>query len=335
MVASPPLAGETRAAVRFLFAFTFFALGCGSSEDPGASAGATGGGGSGGEGGAPPVLDPATFDCSAAAPERSTSVPPACATDPTCATRLVTGHRGVGGDLGVIAPENSLAAIRAATVLGVDFVETDPRATADGVLVNLHDDTVDRTTDGTGVVAEMTVSQIQALRLDAVEYAGDFSCERVPTIVEVLEAARGKVHVLLDANKTDRVDLLIDAVHETDTLEWAIFDTDDVAKIDEALALEPSLFTMIRVAAEAELDEELAHFEAHPPVVIELHDGASPTELVPPIHAAGGRASINGFATDLAAGLDAEPSHYAELYDTGVDVVQTDRPDLVLRYLGR
>ena len=57
-----------------------------------------------------------------------------------------------------------------------------------------------------------------------------------PTLEAVLSEARGKVHVLVDANKTDRVDLLVSAITSTDSLEWAIFDTSSVDKIDQALA---------------------------------------------------------------------------------------------------
>lgn len=262
-------------------------------------------------------------------------VPASCATDPLCKTRLVSGHRGAGGELGVIAPENTLSSVRAAVALGVDFIETDPRPTKDGVLVNMHDTSVTRTTDGTGEVDQMTLAEVQALAIDAGELQGDFSCERVPTIEEVLAAAKGKVHVLLDANKTDRVDLLVAAVQKTGTVDWVLFDTDSVDKIDEAIALEPALRTMIRVADEAELDSELKHFAAHPPVIVEIHSGGSAKEMAPAIHAAGNRALQDMFITDLAAGLDDDPSLYGQLFDLGVDIGQTDRPDLMLRYLGR
>ncbi|EYF04920.1 glycerophosphodiester phosphodiesterase family protein [Chondromyces apiculatus] len=312
-------------------------LACGGDPAPqGSSAG--GGGGAGGAGGstASPPLDPALFDCTAdGVPERVSPLPPACALDLTCAERLVTGHRGVGGELGVIAPENTLAAVRAAIALGVDFVETDPRATADGVLVNVHDTSVDGTTTGTGNVDAMSLAEVQALGIEADKYAGDFSCERVATMEEVLLAARGRVHVLLDANKTDRMDLLVEVIRATDTLDWAIVDTDEVEKIDEALALEPELLTMIRVSEEAELTAELAHFSAHPPVIVEVNDNGPVEDLVPLIHAAGHRAMTDSFVIDLAAGFGDDPGLYEEAFATGVDIVQTERPDLLLRYLGR
>ena len=219
--------------------------------------------------------------------------------------------------------------------LGWPLVEKHFEYTRYEKLVNLHDTTVDRTTDGSGEASQMTLAEIQALHVDAEKFPGDFSCEHVPTLEEILTAARGKVHVLVDANKTDRVDLLVQAIQTTDTLEWAIFDTDSVSKIQEALALEPKLLTMIRIGDPAELDSELQTFAAHPPVLVELHDGADPKTLAGPVHAAGHRVLIDAFGTDIAAGLGDDPSLYAQSYDNGVDVVQSDRPDLVLRYLNR
>lgn len=276
------------------------------------------------------------FDCtSGVIPERRTPVHVSCATDRACREKMVSGHRGTGGELGVLAPENTLSAVRAAIAAGADFVETDPRPTQDGVLVNLHDSDVDRTTQGTGAAEAMTLAEIQKLPIDASGLAGDFSCDRVPTIHDVLAAARGRVHVLLDANKTSRVDLLVQAIHDTDTLDWAIFDTDDTKKIQEALLLEPALHTMIRVSDEAEIDAELALFSAHPPVIVEIHDGADPKLLAPKLHAAGHRVLMNAFALDVSAKLGQDEQIYATPFANGVDIVQTDRPELVAQYLKR
>ena len=71
----------------------------------------------------------------------------------------VIAHRGGRG----LWPENTLYAFRKAADLGVDVLEMDIRQTADGILVVLHDETVDRTTDGSGPVAALTLSQLQQL----------------------------------------------------------------------------------------------------------------------------------------------------------------------------
>jgi hypothetical protein len=129
--------------------------------------------------------------------------------------------------------------------------------------------------------------------------------------------------------------LLVAAVHATGTLDWAIFDTDSPEKIEQALAMEPALHIMIRVSDQAELDAELSTFAAHPPVIVELNDGASAASLGPAVHAAGHRVFANAFGTDVAAGLSGNASLYAPIFESGVDIIQTDRPDLVLEYLDR
>lgn len=90
----------------------------------------------------------------------------------------VIAHRGGPAN----APENTLAAFRHAISLDVDWIELDVRMTADGALVVIHDDTVDRTTDGSGRVAELTLAQIRALD------AGNG--ERVPTFEEAIALAK-------------------------------------------------------------------------------------------------------------------------------------------------
>ena len=65
-----------------------------------------------------------------------------------------------------MAPENTLPAVRAALVSGFDYVEVDLALTADGVPVLMHDRTVNRTTDGTGPLAALTLAEVR--RLDAV-----------------------------------------------------------------------------------------------------------------------------------------------------------------------
>ena len=74
---------------------------------------------------------------------------------------LVIAHRGGAG----LWPENTLHAFERAAAMGVDVIETDVRATADGELVVIHDETVERTTDGAGPVASMTLAEVK--RLDA------------------------------------------------------------------------------------------------------------------------------------------------------------------------
>ncbi|KAI1886557.1 hypothetical protein AGOR_G00197020 [Albula goreensis] len=96
----------------------------------------------------------------------------------------VVAHRGGGHD----APENTLAAIREASKNGATGVELDLEFTADGVPVLMHDETVDRTTDGSGPLCELRFSELAKLDASAKHRLRDkFQGERVPTLQEAVE----------------------------------------------------------------------------------------------------------------------------------------------------
>jgi glycerophosphoryl diester phosphodiesterase len=120
---------------------------------------------------------------------------------------LIFGHRGASG----YAPENTLAAFDRALDLGADGIETDVRITRDGVLVGLHDASVNRTTDGNGRIAQMDWSEVA--RLDAGSWYGTaFEGERVPRVDEILDRYVGRLELVLelkvDAAGQPLVDLL-------------------------------------------------------------------------------------------------------------------------------
>lgn len=282
-------------------------------------------------------VDPSTYDCTSIAddathvPARASPVPVECALDRSCRTRQVSAHRGAGGQLGRLAPEDTLSAYRAGIAIGVEFVETDPRPTADGVIVNMHDTTVDRTTDGTGDVSSLTFEQIRALHIEAGDREGDYSCERVPTLTEILETCRGRVVVLVDANKTSNVAALVQSIHDANALDWAIFDTSDVAKIDAALAIEPNLRFMNRPDSLDAIREEFEHFAPRLPTIVELHQEEL-DEGVELVHAHGTRALMNVFGIDALDSLGGD-ADYTPILDAGIDVLQTDRPELVIEAL--
>jgi len=286
---------------------------------------------------APPPLDPKLFDCTSLAkgpPARRASTTPECLRDPKCKGRFVSGHRGAGGDLGRIAPEDTLAAYRAAIAMGIDFVETDPRPTKDGVIVNVHDPDLDRTTNGTGAVDQHTFDEIRALKIEPGELVGDFSCEKVPTLKELLELCKGRAMVLVDANKTDRVDLLVAAIRDAGALEWAIFDTSDLAKIDSAIGLEPKLMIMPRIEDPATASTILDKYKDHLPVIVEVSAKIFP-KAVDVVHAAGTRVLTDVFGTDVGVKLGGPSTRYLDEYGKGADILQSDLPDLVLGAIGR
>lgn len=106
---------------------------------------------------------------------------------------LGAAHRGASQE----APENTLAAFRCALLAKAPAVEFDVQRTRDGRLVVIHDQTVDRTTDGRGSVSSLTFDELR--RLDAGRWFGPaFAGERVPSLDEVLDLVRGRASALLE-----------------------------------------------------------------------------------------------------------------------------------------
>lgn len=108
--------------------------------------------------------------------------------------KKVYAHRGSSGT----HPENTLAAINDAIVAGVDGIEIDVQKTKDGKLVVIHDEAIDRTTSGKGLVKDLTLAKIQSY--DAGEwFAPEFKGERIPVLEDVLEALQGtSVHLNIE-----------------------------------------------------------------------------------------------------------------------------------------
>jgi glycerophosphoryl diester phosphodiesterase len=117
------------------------------------------------------------------------------------------------------SPENSLAAVRATLELPVEGVEIDVHCTSDGVPVVMHDRKVDRTTDGHGPLAGLTLAQVSALRLRNRDGAG-FSDERVPTLDEVLAVTVGKRLLAVEVKPPGIEEAVLEVIRACLAEEW-------------------------------------------------------------------------------------------------------------------
>ena len=135
------------------------------------------------------------------------------------------GHRGAAGH----APENTLAAIDAGIACGADFVEIDLRRTADGVLVALHDTTVNRTTDGTGRVDRLSLRDVKKLTAE--------KGQQIPTLQEVLEVADGRTGLILELKVRNIAQQTVETVRRTSftgPLLYASFLHDELTHVRKA-----------------------------------------------------------------------------------------------------
>lgn len=126
----------------------------------------------------------------------------------TDSTILISGHRG-GREAGF--PENSIEGFQQVLSKSTAFFEIDPRLTKDSVIVLMHDETLDRTTNGTGKVSDYTWDELQALRL--LDFEGNITAAMIPKLEEVFDWTKKKTVVNLD-KKDVPMQMIVDLIKE-------------------------------------------------------------------------------------------------------------------------
>ena len=189
------------------------------------------------------------------------------------------GHRGNPAE----HPENTLASFRSAIELGVDLIECDVHMTADGELIVIHDHTLERTTNGRGLVVQ---HELAALReLDA---GGG---ERLPILEEVCELARGRVGLCIEVKQIpvpypgleEKLVAKLSELDLADQVSVISFQHGSVKRLKE---LEPRL--VVGVLEGARPIDPVALLRSADAEIYAPHYGATDPLLVEEIHAAGG-----------------------------------------------
>ncbi len=225
---------------------------------------------------------------------------------------IAVGHRGAAG----LEPENTLRAFRRGIELGVDYVECDVHLTRDGRLAVIHDETVDRTTDGYGTVMSFTLAELQ--RLDAGQG------ERIPTLEQVLAETRGQVKLLIELKGAGTEAAALEAVRSTGMTGDVIFTSFHLERIQTVGALDPTLITgaifsappsdaCARVQAAGARTMGVNHRHLTAPLVRETHERGLILRAWNP---------------------DTEPEIEA-MVELGVDGIGSNRPDLLMAVLRR
>jgi glycerophosphoryl diester phosphodiesterase len=231
---------------------------------------------------------------------------------------VVIAHRGDHTK----APENTLAAIRRAIEVGCDYVEVDVRRTSDGALVVMHDSTVDRTTNGKGKVAELTLEEIR--KLDAGSKKGkEWSAEKVPTFDEALTLCKGKIKIYVDHKSAPPAEVLA-AIEKQGMLDQVVvYGSVDVLR--EYKKLKPSVWIMPPHPGTPERIRRLVA-DLKPETLdgnIREWNGAQ----VEAAHAAGAQVWV-----DNPENRDNEDG-IRQALKMGVDAIQTDAPEKVIAIL--
>ncbi len=253
---------------------------------------------------------------------------------------IVAAHRGDWRNF----PENSLEAIESAIRMGVDIVELDVQRTKDGVLILMHDATLNRTTTGKGKIAEISMDSISKLRLR--NGCAIRTIHKVPTLEEALLLAKGKI--MLNLDKADRYfDEVYQLMKKTGTTKQVIMKGSKPSRqVKESYGkyLDDIIYMPIVDLDKPHAKEQLDAFcKDLNPVAFELlfvkDSNPLPVEVTQLLK---GKSLIwyNTLWDTMAGGHDDDMSlrdpdaGYGHLIDNlGCRIIQTDRPAYLLEYL--
>ena len=234
---------------------------------------------------------------------------------------LSFGHRGAS----YAAPENTLSAFRLARDMGADGIELDVLLSHDGTAVLMHDATVDRTTNGSGAVADLTLAELK--ELDAGSwFSSEFAGERIPTLVEVFEAVGRDLLMNLELKAmgmepTGLEEVVVSLIAQHGMGEQVLISCFNPLALQRVRGLDPDLPLALlygRRLPEAERKRWVRDLQP----LAALHPEH---RLVDAAHLAWARVyncAVNTWTVD-------EPAEMQRLLGLGVEGIITDRPDLL------
>jgi glycerophosphoryl diester phosphodiesterase len=230
---------------------------------------------------------------------------------------LIEAHRGDSSN----APENTLSAFECALRLGVPWIELDVHPAKDGTLMVIHDDTVDRTTDGSGAVCHLSVEQLSCL--DAgLKFSPAYTGESIPRLIDVLEmvtptATRLNVEIKSSPRGMDVPQAVVKLLHRFRKQRDYIVSSFDLGSLLDVRAID----SQIMLALIGKMPEILRQAEQHHfPWIHGAHRTVT-KETVIRAHAQG--IHVNVWTVD-------DPERLPFWRDVGVDKICTNRPALML-----
>ena len=254
---------------------------------------------------------------------------------------LVVSHRGDWRN----APENSLQAFQNCIDMGVDMVELDLKKTKDGELILMHDNTLNRTTNGTGKPEDFTLAELKELRLK--NGAGCLTRHKIPTLRETMLLCKGKILVNVDKGY-DYFDDAMKVLKETGTVDQCIIKAElpyEVVKAEHGDVLDKMIFMPVvnlgKPGAEEVIDGYIKNMKPKAYELVFKTDDANTRRLIKKVRDSGARVFINTLWPELCGGHDDDRAvelkqpeeSWGWIVGQGTKIIQTDRPALLLDYL--
>ncbi len=236
-------------------------------------------------------------------------------------TFIVIAHRGDHTEV----PENTLAAFKNGIKNGVDYVEIDLRTTKDSVLVIMHDNTVDRMTNGKGKVSNLTFAEIQQLKV--CDKAKDSTkTYPIPTFEEVLKTCHNKIHIYLDY-KDASVPQAYAMIKKYGMERQIIVYINTPFQYKEWRRLVPEMPLMLSLPNNVKNEEDLNKFLEKTPLA--LLDGGYDGYTAAMVQAAE-KAGIAAWPDIQSPG---EANNWDKAIELGFKGLQTDHPEALITYL--
>lgn len=262
--------------------------------------------------------------------------------NPSSKRVLVIAHRGDWRN----NPENSIAAIESAIAMGVDIVAIDLKLTKDSVLVLCHDKTVNRTTNGKGLVSDYTLDSLKQLRLK--QGHGVAGTQQIPTLKEALEVCKDRIVVNLD-HAYDYYDLALKVCEEVGVTHQCLMKgSKPAAEVAQKFAFHKNnmmympIIPILKPEGKRLFEEYMD--AGQPPLAYEVCWPEMTPEVqvcMQQVLAQGSKLWVNSLWASLNGGMDDDAAYYSNnpdsvyglLIDLGATMIQTDRPEYLIDYL--
>ncbi|MCL6219539.1 glycerophosphodiester phosphodiesterase family protein [Zunongwangia pacifica] len=248
--------------------------------------------------------------------------------NPSPSIILVAAHRGMH----INYPENSIPSVQDAIDHHIDMVEIDVQITKDGIPILMHDETIDRTTTGTGKIRKLTYAEICEFNL--VDKQGNETPFSVPSLAEVLVLSKNKILLDLDLKlKTRDLKKVLEVIEEYDAVNSVVFYESRYYVMRRINKFLPSAMRMTKVSMNRRAIKR-AMLNVNPDIV---HLGNSERDRNPTfIKKVQQNYKKPVFANALGK-LDKEaeknPDTLEYFVNKGINIIQTDRPDIIMEYL--
>ena len=260
--------------------------------------------------------------------------------DPASQKVLVVSHRGDWRN----APENSLQAFRNCLNMNVDMIEIDLKQTKDGHLVLMHDETIDRTTNGKGRPSDYTLEELRQFRL--INGLGRVTDHVIPTLEEVLNLCKGKILINIDKGY-DFFKEVYELTERTGTTGQVVIKSSyPLSKVrqENGDVLDKVIYMPIIQLDNPDAERILDEYLTISPVAIECcfeNYTSDVQRLLQKIKSSGVKIWINSLWASLNAGHDDDRAvekgeveeSWGWIISQGATLIQTDRPAAMISYL--